>query len=157
MCRWCITGTPIYNDLNDLQKFLSILSVDPWTSLKWFKTLITEPCESNCSVGMVLDLLFWEQYHHGCAAHMFYLCQGWDRLRKLVSPRCGGLLWRTPMRDVQRELAIPSKMQHITFTNFNRIEAHFYDSQHTVRALPWSATPPELLPILTIRCFMPGL
>ncbi|MBA0685034.1 hypothetical protein Goari_026578, partial [Gossypium aridum] len=36
-CRWCLTGTPLQNNLEDLYSLLCFLHVEPWCNWAWYK------------------------------------------------------------------------------------------------------------------------
>lgn len=57
---------------------------------------------------------------------------GWGRLRQIIDPGSGGIMWRTSMVDVQNEIGIPPKQTHLTLLSFNEIEQYFYNQQHMV-------------------------
>ena len=41
--RWCLTGTPIQNSLDDLYSLVRFLGHEPWDNLRWWKKLVSEP------------------------------------------------------------------------------------------------------------------
>ncbi|KAI9397816.1 hypothetical protein POPTR_003G083400v4 [Populus trichocarpa] len=46
-CKWCLTGTPIQNTLEDLYSLLCFLHVEPWCNWPWWNKLIQRPHENG--------------------------------------------------------------------------------------------------------------
>ncbi|KAF6153230.1 hypothetical protein GIB67_036576 [Kingdonia uniflora] len=53
-CRWCLTGTPLQNNLEDLYSLLCFLHVEPWCNWAWWQKLIQKPYENGDVRGMRL-------------------------------------------------------------------------------------------------------
>ncbi|CAM0911133.1 unnamed protein product [Alopecurus aequalis] len=53
-CRWCLTGTPLQNNLEDLYSLLCFLHVEPWCNGNWWQKLIQKPYENGDERGLKL-------------------------------------------------------------------------------------------------------
>ncbi|CAN1797385.1 DNA repair protein RAD5B [Linum perenne] len=45
--RWCLTGTPLQNNLEDIYSLLCFLHVEPWCNWAWWSKLIHRPYENG--------------------------------------------------------------------------------------------------------------
>ncbi|KAL8142787.1 LOW QUALITY PROTEIN: hypothetical protein V2J09_015819 [Rumex salicifolius] len=51
-CRWCLTGTPLQNNLEDLYSLICFLKVEPWCNWTCWRDQIQKPYESNDPRGL---------------------------------------------------------------------------------------------------------
>ncbi|KAK9831907.1 hypothetical protein WJX81_008001 [Elliptochloris bilobata] len=49
--RWCLTGTPIQNSIDDLYSYFRFLKYEPYSKHAAFKTLLKEPLQSSPALG----------------------------------------------------------------------------------------------------------
>ena len=60
-----------------------------------------------------------------------------SRLRWVLDPSSGGLLWRTRKSDVAHELQLPPQIQRVHLLRFSAIERYFYNKQVKKRMIHW--------------------
>uniref|UniRef100_A0A7S0CPX5 Uncharacterized protein n=1 Tax=Amorphochlora amoebiformis TaxID=1561963 RepID=A0A7S0CPX5_9EUKA len=104
--RWCLTGTPIQNRLDDLFSLLHFLKEEPWANSGWWKRVIRTPHEKGDERAIT-------------------------RLKAVLHPL---LLRRTKkMTDSEgkRILEIPDMTTHIVKLKFSEQEKDFYTALFT--------------------------
>ena len=96
--RWCLTGTPIHNSLDDYGALLSFTQVSPFTSKTAFDYWIAKPIKNKQP-------------------------QGLERFRKLVSATC---LRRT--KDlIKQELRLPTRIEREESIELDRSDRELYN------------------------------
>lgn len=101
--RWCLTGTPIHNRLDDYAALLSFVRVPPFTGpygKAQFEALVSAPMHSYDKKS-----------------------KGLERLRKLVAATC----LRRTKDHVQNQLRLPPRIEREHLINLNSEEQSLYD------------------------------
>ncbi|KAI1457991.1 SNF2 family N-terminal domain-containing protein [Annulohypoxylon moriforme] len=96
--RWCLTGTPIQNRLEDLGALVEFLRVDPFNNRSVFKSTFLAPIDQGKQ-------------------------SGWEQLRLLV----GSIALRRTKNTLDSDLNIPPRREIIRTVDLNEKERSLYD------------------------------
>ncbi|KAL7678617.1 putative helicase, Zinc finger, RING-type, Zinc finger, RING/FYVE/PHD-type [Plasmopara halstedii] len=102
--RWCLTGTPIQNTLDDIFALLCFLQYQPWNRVAWWKRVIKKPYEDGDNMNAL------------------------GRLKALLTPV---LLRRTKQsRDKEGNIIVKLPPKHISLVQleFSADERAFYQA-----------------------------
>jgi len=92
--RWCISGTPMLTDFNDLFGLVYFLRLYPYYTFSWWKYLVTHPIESQ---GLEDDSSRFSNYG------------GFDQ--NVLLRLLGDIFWRTEKKYLDKdELGVPPGM-----------------------------------------------
>eukprot|EP00742_Colponemidia_sp_Colp-10_P014547 GILJ01016532.1.p1 GENE.GILJ01016532.1~~GILJ01016532.1.p1 ORF type:complete len:935 (-),score=119.12 GILJ01016532.1:169-2973(-) len=101
--RWCLTGTPVQNKLDDLFSLLHFLRVEPWSDYLWWTRIVCKPYEGGDPFAASL-------------------------LRTILSPL---LLRRTKAskdKSGNAIVSLPPKHIHVHYVELTTEERDFYDA-----------------------------
>jgi len=101
-CRWCLTGTPLQNSIDDLYGLIHFLKFQPWNSYAWWSKTIRVPFEQGDK-------------------------QALPRLHELLGP----LMLRRTKESIGFENSLPEKNIELLSIDFSPSERQFYDSLHS--------------------------
>eukprot|EP00931_Biecheleriopsis_adriatica_P040762 TRINITY_DN2334_c0_g1_i6.p1 TRINITY_DN2334_c0_g1~~TRINITY_DN2334_c0_g1_i6.p1 ORF type:complete len:1267 (-),score=295.30 TRINITY_DN2334_c0_g1_i6:975-4775(-) len=110
-CRWCVTGTPLQNSVEELYSPVRFLRVDPWSTWSCWRQSVAIPLERG---------------RHGDGDSMTLAL---DTARRIVTPL---LLRRTKdtvdPRTGKPLLQLPRKHVHVRRLELSLVERDFYDA-----------------------------
>ncbi|KAI1416817.1 SNF2 family N-terminal domain-containing protein [Hypoxylon sp. FL1857] len=96
--RWCLTGTPIQNSLEDLGSLVEFLKVDPFDNPSAFRNAFLTPIE------------------HGEQS-------AWERLRSLIA----SITLRRTKKDLDADLNLPPRHEIVHWVDLNEEEKALYN------------------------------
>lgn len=113
--RWCVTGTPIQNSIEDLGSLVGFLRAQPYDDSKFFTTTFSRPIRSGNDYG-------------------------WERLRALIR----GISLRRTKASLAAEISLPPRHEIVEYVQLSEDERKLYDLllQHfsAARVSPGSST-----------------
>ncbi|KAF5771200.1 putative DNA helicase chromatin regulator PHD family [Helianthus annuus] len=101
MYRWCVTGTPIQRELDDLYGLLRFLKANPYDIRKLWVDVIMDPYEGG-DAGAI-------EFTHNLLKQ---------------------IMWRSSKAHVADELLLPPQEECLSWLSLTPIEEHFYQRQH---------------------------
>eukprot|EP00929_Paragymnodinium_shiwhaense_P078159 TRINITY_DN40469_c0_g1_i1.p1 TRINITY_DN40469_c0_g1~~TRINITY_DN40469_c0_g1_i1.p1 ORF type:complete len:1656 (-),score=370.61 TRINITY_DN40469_c0_g1_i1:255-5222(-) len=113
-CRWCVTGTPMQNSIDELYSFVKFLQVDPWGAWpEWRKgvTLLLDKGRQGDTASMTSAL--------DCARRIIQPMMI-RRTKATKDPETGELL-----------IQLPAKHMHVMELQLSPPERDFYDALFT--------------------------
>ena len=100
--KWCLSGTPIQNKLDDLFSLIHFLKLEPWSDYVWWNTYINKPNEKNDPV-------------------VFQILQ--SILRPILLRRTK----KTQAKDGRYIIELPEKISKVEYITLSKEERDFYD------------------------------
>lgn len=101
--RWCLTGTPIQNKLEDAYSLLRFLRVEPWCNWGWWHKLVQKPFEDGDERGLML-------------------------LKAILRPLMLRRTKDTTGKDGRPILVLPPSVSEVVECEFSEAERDFYDA-----------------------------
>lgn len=99
--RWCMTGTPVQNKLDDLFSLIHFLRVEPWSDYLWWNSYINKPYEKKDN--MVFDVI-----------------------QTIIAPILLRRTKSTKDKNGQSIIDLPEKETIIEWVEFSKEEANLY-------------------------------
>ncbi|KAI0152567.1 SNF2 family N-terminal domain-containing protein [Hypoxylon sp. NC0597] len=96
--RWCLTGTPIQNRLDDLGALVEFLKVDPFDNPSTFRNTFLSPIDSGEK-------------------------SGWERLRSLIR----SIALRRTKKALDGDLSLPARRETVHWINLDNEERALYN------------------------------
>ena len=104
--KWCLSGTPIQNKLDDMFSLIHFLKLEPWSDYVWWNTYINKPNEKGDPI-------------------VFQILQ--TILRPILLRRTK----KTQNKDGELIIQLPEKTAKIEYITLSAEERDFYDSLFT--------------------------
>jgi SNF2 family DNA or RNA helicase len=123
--RWCLTGTPIQNRLEDLRSLVSFLRADPFDNLAKFQRVFSNPIKNGDE-------------------------QGYECLRRLFQ----AISLRRTKAMLFADLSLPDKVEDTRWIELDPVERHAYTTikrASTKLIKPGGSIPSALQVILRLR------
>lgn len=110
-CRWCVTGTPLQNCIDELYALVRFLRVDPWSTWSAWRKAVTLPLERGRHGDTKSFTEALEAARHIVQRLLL------RRTKTTTDPRTGELL-----------LKLPPKHVHVLELDLSEAERDFYDA-----------------------------
>lgn len=99
--RWCITGTPVQRQLDDLFGLVRFVRASPFDVYRWWVEVIRDPYERKDKVAIEFIHKMFKQ-----------------------------IMWRSSKAHVSEELQLPQQEECLQWLSLSPVEEHFYQKQH---------------------------
>lgn len=103
MHKWCLSGTPIQNKLDDLFSLIHFLKLEPWSDYVWWNTYINKPNESNDPIVFKI-------------------------LQSILKPILLRRTKKTQQSNGEMLIELPERVQKIEFVELSLEERDVYDA-----------------------------
>lgn len=100
--KWCLSGTPVQNKLDDLFSLIHFLKLEPWSDYVWWNTYINKPNESNDPIVFKI-------------------------LQTILKPILLRRTKKTQQSNGEMLVDLPERVQKIEFVQLTREERDIYD------------------------------
>ncbi|KAF8819796.1 SWI2/SNF2-containing protein RAD5 [Cardiosporidium cionae] len=103
-CRWCLSGTPIQNAIEDIYALVQFLRVEPWNHWTWWSKLVMDPLHKGNIKGAI------------------------EACRRVVSPLMLRRTKESKDENGKPILQLPPKCVHTLWLQMSTEERQFYDA-----------------------------